>query len=415
MKGKHGNVSHENPLKLGKTFISVVVIWYDGYRTNGSYERREFMLNYKLSHYLSTLTHKGLYRQRHCFLNTEDALLFSSNDYLSLTNDPRVKEAYQFGFEQYPTGSGASMVVCGYHAIHQQLEQAFATALNVDNCLLFSSGFAANLSVMGLLAQLDVTLLVDKAVHASIYDGLKLANAHCTRFLHNDLTDLVLKLQASRSNAAIVTESTFSMSGQMSPLKAINALAKQHDAALFVDEAHAFGVRGAEGLGAVVEAGLTQHDVPLRIIPLGKAFGAQGAIVAGQEPWIEALLQSARPYIYSTAISPAMAYGLMATLPIVQQADDRRQKLAALVSYFRDAIKNSPLQWRDSLTPIQQLQLGCPHLALSYAKKLRERAIICLAMRQPTVSKIDTGLRVMLNYHHQPEHIDYLFKCLHEH
>lgn len=145
---------------------------------------------------------------------------------------------------------------------------------------------------------------------------------------------------------------------------------------------------------------------------MGKAFAASGAIVAGQSVWIDALLQSARSHIYSTAISPAYAFGLLETLPIIRGADERRTKLSQLVSYFREAVCHSPYQWRDSCSPIQQLQLGCPHRALQYAKKLQELSILCLPMRQPTVNKQETGLRIVLNYHHQPEHIDHLFKCL---
>ena len=160
-----------------------------------------------------------------------------------------------------------------------------------------------------------------------------------------------------------------------------------------VDEAHSFGVLGPQGKGAVCYHGLTQKDVPLRVIPLGKAFAAQGAIVAGKQEWIHALLQAGRSIIYSTAISPALSYGLLKTLDIVVNADDRRLKLRQLVELFREEIKRSPLQWIDSHTPIQQLQLGCPHLALHYAQELKKKGISCSAIRTPTVSIKSTGLR----------------------
>ena len=370
------------------------------------------MIINQLNDYLSGIKKEGLYRQRQVIDVSGGNLLFSSNDYLSLADDPQVKQAYQVGFARYPSGSGGSMVVCGYHSAHQTLEKAFAAALGVDDCLLFSSGFAANLSVISMLAHAKASVLIDKAVHASIYDGLKLSGANYVRYRHHELADAALKMQTMPDNTVVMTESIFSMSGQITPLVKMNKLVKSHQYELLVDEAHAFGITGREGLGAVVEAGLTQDDVPLRVLPFGKAFGAQGAIVAGQGAWVDAILQSARPYIYSTAISPALAHGMLETLTLIRRADERREKLTHLVRYFREAIKSSPLQWRDSHTPIQQLQLGCPHRALSYAAKLREQSIICLPIRQPTVSKLETGLRIILNYNHQPEHIDRLFKCL---
>lgn len=372
------------------------------------------MISQSLILYSKQLQQQGLHRKRTlpaCF-DDRDVINFSSNDYLSLTADERVKKAFQRGFVNYPSGSGGSMVVCGYHPVHRELEKAFALALEVDDALLFSSGYTANLGVISLLARFEGELLIDKAAHASFYDGLKLAKAKYNRFLHNDLDNLAIKLQAMTSNPVVITESVFSMSGQCACLAELARLCARHKAELIVDEAHAFGVLGPQGLGAVAQHGLTQKEVPLRIIPFGKAFASQGAMVVGQGEWIDALLQSARSHLYSTAVSPAIAYGLLETLSIVREADERRQKLLYLIDYFQQAIKSSPLRWRHSQTAIQQLQLGCPHQALVYAHFLHEKGIFCQAMRAPTVSKKDTGLRVILNYHHEPAHIDYLLSQL---
>ena len=372
------------------------------------------MLLHKLEQYSKNRIHEGLYRQRRVCDVDEKLINFSSNDYLSLASDIGLKKAYQVGFERYPVGSGGSMMVCGYYSTHKALERAFAEALGVDDCILFPSGFTANLSIVGLLARFDAHLLIYKMIHASIYDGLQVAGAHYTRYLHNNLADLVLKMQEPSEHLVLMTEGIFSMSGQCAPLAEMAQLGRPYLDGLLVDEAHSFGVLGREGLGAVVQHRLTQKDVPLRLIPLGKAFAGFGAIVAGQQAWIDALLQLARPQIYSTAISPAYAYGLLETFEKIRAADERRIKLTELVHYFRGAVKHSPLKWRDSSSLIQQLQLGCPQRALYCAEKLREQSIVCLPMRQPTVSKQETGLRVILNYHHQPEHIDALFSCLHQ-
>ena len=370
------------------------------------------MITDVLKQYSSQRQQQGLHRERS--LHDPSLLNFSSNDYLSLTSNPQVKRAYQKGFEQFPSGSGGSMLVSGYHPAHQALEQAFAEALSVDACIVFSSGYAANLSVMNLLASVKAHVLLDKSSHASLYDGISLSGVQYSRYLHNELSDLILKMQKSPEHTVLITESLFSMSGQIAPLADMVHLAKPYGFELLVDEAHAFGVLGREGLGAVIEQNLTQDDVPLRIIPLGKAFGSCGAIIAGQGVWIDALLQAARPYVYSTAMSPAVAYGLMKTLDLVRGADKRREKLGRLVDYFRERIKQSPLKWRNSHSPIQQLQLGCPRRALECANFLLEKGIICLPMRQPTVSLKETGLRVILNYQHEVEDIERIFLYLND-
>ncbi|WP_035917857.1 aminotransferase class I/II-fold pyridoxal phosphate-dependent enzyme [Legionella fairfieldensis] len=370
------------------------------------------MINSRLIDHTARLKEQGLHRKRLSVY--DDWLNFSSNDYLSLSLDSRISNAFQKGFADYPSGSGGSMVVCGYHGIHKELEQAFAKALKVDDALLFSSGYAANLAIITLLSQFETHLLLDKALHASFYDGLRLTNVRYTRYLHNNLQNLALKLQKRPSNPVVITESVFSMSGQMTNLHEMTTLCATHSADCLVDEAHAFGVWGREGLGAVVHYGLSQRHIPLRIIPLGKAFAAQGAVVAGSEEWIDALLQSARSFIYSTAISPAFTYGLLETLTIIRKSDDKRRKLHQLIDYFQKACSHSPLKWVCSQTPVQQLQLGCPHKALHYAEVLRSKGIFCQAIREPTVTKKHTGLRIIINYHHNSDQIDYLFSQLHQ-
>jgi len=371
------------------------------------------MLTEIFKHSSDDLIQRGLHRKR-AVINVQSpgGINFSSNDYLSLSSHPLIKKAYQEGFERYSCGSGGSMVVCGYHSSHEALERAFAEALGVDDCLVFPSGYAANLSIMGLLARFNTHVLIDKAVHASIYDGLTLSGAQYSRYLHNNLSHVAQKLESAPLNTAMVTEGTFSMSGQCAPLGDLVDMAKNHGHTVLVDEAHSFGLLGREGLGAVAHYQLTQEDVPLRMIAFGKACASFGAIVAGRAEWIDALLQSARAHIYSTAISPAVAHGLLKTLDIVRHSDERRRKLTGLVHYFRESIKASPLRWSDSSSPIQQLQLGCPERALLMAERLQEHAIVCLPMREPTVSRVETGLRVILNHDHEQEDIDRLFQCL---
>ncbi len=364
------------------------------------------MLNTPLQADLLQRKQRHLYRSRR--LQGSCALDFSRNDYLSLADDPRLKKAYQEGFERYPVGSGGSMVVSGYHPTHQALEQAFSEALGVEDAILFSSGYAANLSVMSLLGVFKTSVLMDKNAHASFYDGLRLGGVSYRRYRSNRPSDFAFQRKKMPDNTVVVTESIFSMSGYCAPLQAISAAGLP----LIVDEAHAFGVIGPNGLGGVMAAGLTETEVPLRIIPLGKACVATGAMVVGQRDWIEALIQVARPYIYSTAISPGVAYGMKEALSLLMQAEDNRLTLRALIAYFREKITQSSYTWGASSTPIQQLKLGCPARAIALSEQLAQQGIVCVSMRQPTVSRVDTGLRIILNANHLFSDIDRLFACL---
>lgn len=370
----------------------------------------------RIKEYTDRLEQQGLVRRRTlCKPEGSTLVHFDSNDYLSFAQDPKISAAYQRGYALYPSGSGASMLLSGYHTEHKAVEEAFADLLGVDECILFSSGYAANLAVTAVLGQLKISCLIDKEIHASVYDGLTLSQVNYQRYVHNNWQDLKKKLTP---HSAVLTEGTFSMSGQSAPLDHYSSLCTGNHSVLVVDEAHSFGVLGEQGKGAVASHGLTQNEVPLRVISFGKACGGQGAVVAGKADWIVALLQAGRSVIYSTALSPALSYGLLNTLDYVVQADERRTKLAHLVDLVRSLIKNSPLTWADSQSPIQQVQLGCPRLALYYAQELKKRGISCFAIRKPTVSTKASGLRIILNYNHTPEQIYDLFaqlKLIYEH
>jgi 8-amino-7-oxononanoate synthase len=364
------------------------------------------VITQKLNRFCKALDTKDLLRQRYL---PSDNLSFERNDYLSLSQDLRLADFYRQGCKAYPIGSSGSMLLSGYHGIHQELEETFARFLKVDGCILFPSGYAANLALTSLLGALKTHCLIDKAVHASVYDGLAMAGVSTTRFAHNNLHDLEKKCSKLTQDTVLLTEGIFSMSGQMPALRSI-----QHLTALplFVDEAHAFGVLGPQGRGAVAHHGLTQEEVPLRLVAFGKAYAGQGALVAGKSQWLLALLQTARPLMYSTALSPAYSYGLLKTLDLVRAADAQRLHLNQLVAHFKTHITNSPLTWSDSNTPIQRVHLGSPKAALHYQKSLRAQGIDCSAVRAPTVAAAHSGLRIVLNACHQPEDINRLFKAL---
>lgn len=368
-------------------------------------------LNDTILAHIAGLKKKNIYRKRSSVLHHQTHFLqFSSNDYLSLSRDPHIQQAYCEGYQTFGSGSGGSLVICGYQAPHQALERDFAQTLAVDDCLVFSSGYAANLAIARLLNILHIHALIDKGLHASFYDGLSLEKTRFSRYLHNNMQDFAVKSADVPENSVVITEGIFSISGQKTPL---NHLASAGHP-LIVDEAHSFGIVGAQGKGAVFAANLSQETVPLRVIPLGKAFAGQGAIAAGKAHWIEALLQSARSLIYSTAPSPALIYGLHKTLDVLIQADDKRQQLQTLIHIFKRNIKESPLNWTDSETPIQQLILGCAAKAIALSDTLKKSGIICMPIRYPTVHPKASGLRIVLNAHHEEQDIQRLFTALHE-
>lgn len=372
-------------------------------------------LNSRINAFTERLNQQGLLRTRRVSLPFEsDMIHFDSNDYLSLTQDKSIAAAYQDGYKRFLCGSGASMLLSGYHPNHQAVERAFAELLSVDDCVLFSSGYAANLAITALVGAVQGHCIIDKSVHASVYDGLALSQVPFTRYLHNNMSDLALKLNSTPSESIVLTEGIFSMSGQIAPLQQIFELCANKDTVICVDEAHSFGIIGPQGRGVTAYHALTQQQVPLRVIPFGKAFASQGAVVAGDKEWINALMQAGRSVIYSTALSPALSYGLLKTLDVMVQADDRRLKLSQLITCFKAFVKNSPLKWGTSPTQIQQLQLGCPYLASYYAQELKKNGISCFPIRSPTVSTKETGLRIILNCTHQEEHINFLFKTLHQ-
>lgn len=346
---------------------------------------------------------KGLYRERRL---CDASLDFCSNDYLSLSTDPRLPPLFQQAFRDHPSGSGGSTVISGYHRAHQQTEVAFCEALDVESAMLFNSGYVANLAIMALLAELNCTVVMDKSSHASFYDGLKLSQA---RFWRYPAERYDLLRQHWQDGMVWVAESVFSIGGHLTPFHRLPNMTP-----CIVDEAHAFGLFGKEGLGRVSACGLTEHEVPLRIIPLGKACASQGALVAGKTEWVNALLQVARGAIYSTAMSPAYAAALGPLLNIVRGADEERGRLFENVAYFNQLILQSSLSWVNSETPIQHLILGCPEKSLRFAEQLEQRGLSCRAIRPPTVHPKRTGLRVVLHANHTHGDLQRLFETIHE-
>ncbi|MGA3283680.1 MAG: 8-amino-7-oxononanoate synthase [Verrucomicrobiota bacterium] len=349
-------------------------------------------------------------------------LNFSSNDYLGLANDPILKEAAIKAVEKFGAGAGASRLVCGSLAPFHELEEALASFKNAEAALSFSSGYATAIGTICALLGKDDIVVLDKLVHACIVDAARLSGAKIRVFTHNDLDDLekILKwtttggrhLSPATCHTLIVTESIFSMDGDVAPLREMVALKEKYGAWLMVDEAHATGVCGKNGRGLAAELGVG-HRVEIQMGTLGKALGASGGFVCGSRALIDFLINRARSFIFSTAPVPAAATAATAAVRFVQSinGEARRKILWARVSELRSAIENRQSKIPGAIVPIL---IGDERKTVEAAAALREQGIFTPAIRYPAVARGKARLRVTLTAAHTTEEVNRLAATLSE-
>jgi len=341
-------------------------------------------------------------------IKSREFLNFTSNDYLGLANHPKVKEALIAGVKKYGAGSGASHLISGHQTPHHELELAMADFFKADKALLFSSGFMANLGLIDTLAERGSLIIQDKLNHASILDAARLSRAGLKRYRHNDMGELEnLLVKNKAKEKLLVSDSVFSMDGDVAKIKSLVSLAKQYSSALILDEAHGFGVLGENGRGAVFAAGKLE-DKPIIMATLGKALGTYGAIVAGPADLVEYLVQKARTYTYTTSLPPALAHASLTALELLKNADDKRAHLLNIIQRFKANMRNINVRLMDSKTPIQPLIVGRNSLAIKLAEKLYERNILVQAIRPPTVPENSARLRFTFSANHTLDEIDVL-------
>lgn len=339
-------------------------------------------------------------------------LNFCSNDYLGLASDPRVAEAAHKALSESGTGSGAAALVSGYNAEHRALEEELAAFTKRPRALLFSTGWAANLGVLRAVLGKQDTLIADELNHASLIDGGRLSGARYERIAHANVAAYAYRLAQPRSGETlVVTDSVFSMDGDLAPLPELAALCRQRNTTLMVDDAHGFGVLGANGGGAAEHFSVSPD---IYVATLGKSLGAAGAFVAGSENLIEYLIQRARSWVFSTAPPPAMASAARAALKIVQAEPERRAQLFANIQRLRDGAAQLGIPLSDSTTAIQPLIIGEEGRALALSRALYERGIWVAAIRPPTVPRGTSRLRITLSAAHTEPQIDRLLTALDE-
>lgn len=371
---------------------------------------------------LQKLDAAGLRRRRrtlesaqmpHLRADGRDWLSFCANDYLGLANHPQLVAATVAAATAFGVGGGASHLVSGHHALHQELEDRLAAFMGRP-CLSFAGGFAANTGILPALVGREDVIYADKLVHASLIDGAQLSRATLRRFRHNDVAHLEQLLQAKDGRRRlIVVDGVFSMDGDLAPLPQILDLAERFDAWVYVDDAHGFGVLGQGGRGVLEHFGLANPRI-IHLCTLGKAAGVAGAVVFAEQNVIDWLLQSARSYVFSTCAPPLLAAALLAALQLIQAEPARRQHLQHLIARLRRGCGDLPWALLDAPTPIQPLIIGSNQAALDVAAGLAQRGIWVPAIRPPTVPVGTARLRISLSASHTEADVDQLVQALHQ-
>lgn len=374
------------------------------------------MLDHVFQDRLDDLKRRGLYRSLRVIsgrqqplvtLEGKEVVLLSSNNYLDLANHPEVKRAALEALEAYGCGAGASRLISGTMELHAELEGKLAEFKGTDAALVFGSGYHANTGVIPALMGAGDTVLSDELNHASIIDGCRLSQADTRVFRHRDMGHLeeLLGSAPATGQRLIVTDSVFSMDGDVAPLREIVALARKHRAWVMVDEAHATGVFGPNGAGVVEETGL-RGNIEIQMGTLGKALGSFGAYVAGSRVLIEWLINRARSFIYSTALPPPVLGAALAALRIVKNEPERRRRLWNNATLLRQGLSRLGYRLGETQSPILPVLIGDEETTMALCTALLKRGVFAHGIRPPTVPEGTARLRVTPTAAHTEEELD---------
>ena len=347
-------------------------------------------------------------------------LAFCSNDYLGLSQHPALAQAAMAGADRFGVGSGASPMVSGHSEANAALEDELAAFVGLPRALYFYAGYATNASVVPALVGPGDALFSDALNHACLIDGARLSKATLHRYAHADLAALDAALAASPARRKLViSDAVFSMDGNVADVPALVALCERHDALLYLDDAHGFGVNGPEGRGTLAAAGYTGARASRRVLymaTLGKAAGVSGAFVAGDATLVEWLLQKTRSYTFATAAPALLAQSVRAALRVIVDEPAHLERLHRHIARFRAglpaAIEGSGWTLLPSLTAVQALVIGSNEDALRAMDALAGAGLWVPAIRPPTVPEGSARLRIALSAAHEPEDIDALLSAL---
>jgi 8-amino-7-oxononanoate synthase len=335
-------------------------------------------------------------------LDGEPVLLLCSNNYLGLADHPRVREAAAEAALNWGAGAGGSRLISGNMAPHQRLEERLAAFKGYETALLFGSGYLANVGTISALAGRDTVVFSDELNHASIVDGCRLARAETFVYRHGDIEHLAWGLSEAGERASlIVTDGVFSMDGDVAPLEDLARLARDHNCRLMVDEAHATGAMGPGGRGSVAAAGLSK-EVDLVVGTLGKALGSYGAYVCASAELSDYLLNTARSFIFSTALPPPVLAAALAALELLEAEPERVRHLSANAATLREGLVAEGLTAGGGQSQIVPLEVGDAGRTMELCERLLERGVFAQGIRPPTVPPGSSRLRFSVMATHEP-------------
>jgi 8-amino-7-oxononanoate synthase len=371
---------------------------------------------------LAALRRRGLYREFKTLDAATDRLItlygttflcFSSNNYLGLANDPRLIGAARQALDDYGVGTGASRLVSGNQRIHRELERRLAEFKGTEAAIVFPTGYMANLGAVSSLVHEGDAVILDRLNHASIIDAVRLSRAKLLVYSHCDLDSLEQVLARARTHRRrlVVTDTLFSMDGDIAPLREIALLAKRYGAMVMADDAHGTGVLGDNGRGALEHAAC-EGEVDVVMGTLSKALGGLGGFIAGERRLIEYLRNTARSFIYTTALPAAMCAAALAALDIIEAEPERRAALRENIALFKAGLRAKGYDVDHTPAPIVPIILGEPARAMNKARELYAHHIFVPAIRPPTVPKDTSRLRVSLMAGHTRDDIERLLSLL---
>ena len=346
-------------------------------------------------------------------INGEKHLLLASNSYLGLSAHPDVIYASKIALEKYGTGSGGSRLVSGSSDLHRELEDKIAKFKNTESAILFSSGYLANVGTISSLVGLGDLIYSDELNHASIIDGCRLSNAKTQIYNHLDFDHLISILTADQSRKCkklIVTDTVFSMDGDLANLKKLAEISEKYGCMLMVDEAHALGVLGGRGSGAT-EYFEVEDKVHIAMGTLSKAVGSLGGYIAGEKKLIDFIRNKVRSYIFDTSLPASTLGASIKSLDIIENDTERRENLWKLIAHFKSGLENIGLNVLESNSAIVPILIGEAEPTLNFAKKLRQEYVYTPAVRPPSVAPGKCRLRASIMATHSIDNIDFALRA----
>jgi 8-amino-7-oxononanoate synthase len=343
-------------------------------------------------------------------VNGAEQIVFSSNNYLGLANDPILVEKAVNTLQEFGLGSSGSRLTTGNTEWHEKLEQRIASFKKTEAALLFSSGYLANIGVLSSLPEKGDVLLSDQLNHASIIDGCRLSKAETVIYQHTDMNSLELKLKETRAYTRrfIVTDGVFSMDGTIAPLDQIMELANRYDAYVIVDDAHATGVLGEKGRGTSEYFGVSPDVV---IGTLSKAIGVEGGFVTGSRVLVDFLLNHARTFIFQTAIPPVSCAAAYAAIDMIEKDKEKKIHLLRMIKVIKDNLDAMGFTVYGHDTPIIPVIIGDEETSVQFSKKLQENGIYAPAIRPPTVPDGKSRIRLTVTSAHTDSQVEHLLTC----